>query len=1257
MDIFDLLWNSGADPWGEEEAFSDSESEPASELTETDEDEPQSEEEADGTDKAENIEREKTIPPFHFQVATANFQGKVSSVQDMRHVISAMKTNGIHLLCGQEARVKANTIQIIDGYLCHATGRLGRSGLCLLHISKVSHFRKVACVKSLTKRRIQTFEIRFHGNTFYLVNFHRPYEGCKDQGRGDFDLEMKGIKETLTGCRVIFAGDSNGQPDYTTAALLGVVQPTFRPTLEGLPLTDASLKDHIGSHGHRLLNFHFIPKVKNESLPPGITWVGGPPHYTQRCLDHIFASPEIVSKAQRVYRREAMHGTSDHLTICAEFKLLPLRPKGANIPHDAIAEIREATKDFKPQRNYTTPIRTNKGILDLQKTINRKRSQCDHSTMTNEQRRELREYERKLKRQLARLQGKRWREVVMEVNTAAMTGRHKKAFDLLKDALNIKKKAAASDLELTKAIDATIESLTQQAPANPLTDLVGEPRPIEQDTTPTKTVKVFTDGSKFKRKRGCTRAGAAAFIPEEKDGLRISCQVPSNMKQTSTAGEVCAVLLALRCLRHLPPTTSIHIVSDNTYVVYVLSYAIELYQQQDFSDVSHPDLWREIVRELTLFPRRVTAEWVRAHTNQTDELSLGNAEADRLAKDAARGRTTHTPPLIDTTTVCSPVRGGVPELNETSLAIRSLPKKAAPGLDQIWAAALCHEQGLMAVHNAVVTAWETRRIPEEALPSLLVFVPKADATALPRGITMKSVVEKVIMTIIANRLRVIPLVPVQYGFSRARDTLMPIKLLLQAIRNTHKQNKRLYCIFIDFENAYNSIHRDTLWAILRAHEVPDNVVAIIQSAMDESITYVRDSDISFMSTSGVPQGDTASPFLFCLAIDAAIRCSTLATAPYLCLAYADDVVLFGEDPEELQIHLDSFIYFAERIGLKVNTGKGKTEAMCILPPAEAGTFKKQKSAFDRDNTIGAFSRNTASTTADTSDGILYVVKTSATHLWCPICDTIQSEHTTATHALQKMQRHFKEEHPGKRIQHDKKPWQEYVARHFSEDADTPRFRERRPTGLTDFDFEVTIRGKRVKVSWTEKYKYLGLVIDHMSSNGTTVSERITKAWKSFYVLDPLWAGRTAPLRLKLWLFETIVMPSLLYGLASAVLSPADEELLQRFHEVALLKIMNLMDAVDVFGDKHRFTYEETTAFANVEPVVKSLARLRVALAGRIQRSNRESLIRLAPRDEWSTQVEKDIRLLDTHETFTYADLSDKWKCAQLVRQPWSFMSK
>jgi len=76
--------------------------------------------------------------------------------------------------------------------------------------------------------------------------------------------------------------------------------------------------------------------------------------------------------------------------------------------------------------------------------------------------------------------------------------------------------------------------------------------------------------------------------------------------------------------------------------------------------------------------------------------------------------------------------------------------------------------------------------------------------------------------------------------------------------------------FMDFEKAFDSAHRESLWSIMRSYGIPCNMVRVIadiyegfeQAVIDRSKT----SDW-FKIKSGVKQGCMMSGFLFLLALD------------------------------------------------------------------------------------------------------------------------------------------------------------------------------------------------------------------------------------------------------------------------------------------------------------------------------------------------------------------------------------------------------
>ena len=151
--------------------------------------------------------------------------------------------------------------------------------------------------------------------------------------------------------------------------------------------------------------------------------------------------------------------------------------------------------------------------------------------------------------------------------------------------------------------------------------------------------------------------------------------------------------------------------------------------------------------------------------------------------------------------------------------------------------------------------------------------------------------------------------------------------------------------------------------------------------MNAGETEIRDTGVKFKQTSGVPQGGPESPDLFNLALNAAIASSTLKDAPWMMLAFADDICIFGEEPEAVQAHLRSLEEHVSKLGLKFNVSEGKTEAMMLLHPDHARRYEAHLKAYEMDDSLRFFADNAASTTADTEDCVRFqVMPTSATHL-------------------------------------------------------------------------------------------------------------------------------------------------------------------------------------------------------------------------------------------------------------------------------------
>ena len=83
-------------------------------------------------------------------------------------------------------------------------------------------------------------------------------------------------------------------------------------------------------------------------------------------------------------------------------------------------------------------------------------------------------------------------------------------------------------------------------------------------------------------------------------------------------------------------------------------------------------------------------------------------------------------------------------------------------------------------------------------------------------------------------------------------------------------NGRGSCInFIVFEKAFDSIHRDSLWCILRvrAYGIPLHIVQIIKSFYHNFTCSIGSSSLNFQVGTGVRQGCVMPEVLFNLVMD------------------------------------------------------------------------------------------------------------------------------------------------------------------------------------------------------------------------------------------------------------------------------------------------------------------------------------------------------------------------------------------------------
>ena len=95
-------------------------------------------------------------------------------------------------------------------------------------------------------------------------------------------------------------------------------------------------------------------------------------------------------------------------------------------------------------------------------------------------------------------------------------------------------------------------------------------------------------------------------------------------------------------------------------------------------------------------------------------------------------------------------------------------------------------------------------------------------------------------------------------------------MLRNIIKQSVEWRQQLIVNFIDFKMVFDSIHRPSMWKILRSYGLPSKILNIINLLYDGSTSFVRVGGTnieSFDITIDVKHDDAVSPVLFNMVVD------------------------------------------------------------------------------------------------------------------------------------------------------------------------------------------------------------------------------------------------------------------------------------------------------------------------------------------------------------------------------------------------------
>ncbi|VDO54153.1 unnamed protein product [Schistosoma margrebowiei] len=148
-------------------------------------------------------------------------------------------------------------------------------------------------------------------------------------------------------------------------------------------------------------------------------------------------------------------------------------------------------------------------------------------------------------------------------------------------------------------------------------------------------------------------------------------------------------------------------------------------------------------------------------------------------------------------------------------------------------------------------------------------------------------------------------------------------------------NSSLYINFIDYEKAFDSVDRRTLWKLLRHHLVPEKIVNIIRNSnvrLQCKVVHGGQLTDPFQVRTAVRQYCLLSPFLFLLVVDLIMKTSIsegkhgiqwTAQNQLDDLDFTDDLALLSRTHEQMQMKTASVAAVSESVGLSIHKGKTK----------------------------------------------------------------------------------------------------------------------------------------------------------------------------------------------------------------------------------------------------------------------------------------------------------------------------------------------
>lgn len=279
-------------------------------------------------------------------------------------------------------------------------------------------------------------------------------------------------------------------------------------------------------------------------------------------------------------------------------------------------------------------------------------------------------------------------------------------------------------------------------------------------------------------------------------------------------------------------------------------------------------------------------------------------------------------------------------MEELKIVLSRVKNNKAPGIDRVGYEFFKNAPDtflnkLIYLYNMIM---RKKKMPEAFKKSIIFPLYKkgnADDPSNYRAISYADAIAKIFTGILLKRLNAFieqhkSLSEFQAGFRPGYSTIDNIYTVTNLVKLYKIKKRKLYSFFIDLKAAFDMIDRNALIYKLNEIGLSYNFLSIIRDLYTDTKAVVWDgNNVSeeFPTVMGLKQGCILSPTFFSLFIDDVTKIlpggANVAGLEIKILLYADDIVIFAESREALQLMINRIGKYFETWNLQINLEKSK----------------------------------------------------------------------------------------------------------------------------------------------------------------------------------------------------------------------------------------------------------------------------------------------------------------------------------------------